>query len=65
MIWGPNILFDLGQLIQARLEFVQLARELPPGTERNQKRQIARSLKRLIENQREGRGRRLRLVGRH
>jgi hypothetical protein len=41
-------LFDVGQLIQARLGFVREARGLPPGTERNQKRQIARSLKRLI-----------------
>jgi hypothetical protein len=41
-------LFDISQLIQARLEFVREARGLPPGTERNQKRQIARSLKRLI-----------------
>jgi hypothetical protein len=41
-------LFDIGQLIQARLEFVREARGLPPGTERNQKRQIARALKRLI-----------------
>jgi hypothetical protein len=38
-------LFDIGQLIQARLECVREARGLPPGTERNQKRQIARSLK--------------------
>jgi hypothetical protein len=35
-------------LIQARVEFVQEARELPPGSERDQKRQIARSLKRMI-----------------
>jgi hypothetical protein len=41
-------LFDIGQLIQARRGFVREARRLPPGTERNQKRQIARSLKRLI-----------------
>jgi len=41
---------ELGQLIQARLEFVQEARALPAGTDRNQKRQIARSLKRLMEN---------------
>jgi hypothetical protein len=44
-------LFDIGQLIQARLECVREARGLPPGTERNQKRQIARSLKRLIASQ--------------
>jgi hypothetical protein len=45
---GQPDLFHIGQLIQARLEFVRAARGLPPGTERNQKRQIARSLKRLI-----------------
>jgi hypothetical protein len=44
-------LFDIGQLIQARLEFVLEARGLPRGTERNQKRQIARSLKKLIASQ--------------
>jgi hypothetical protein len=48
---GPTYLFDIDHLIQARLEFVREARALPPGTERNQKRQVARSLKRLIENQ--------------
>jgi hypothetical protein len=48
---GHPDLFHVGQLIQARLEFVREARGLPPGTERNQKRQIARSLKRLISLQ--------------
>jgi hypothetical protein len=48
---GQPDLFHIGQLIQARLEFVRAARGLPPGTERNQKRQIARSLKRLISLQ--------------
>lgn len=48
-------LFDIGNLIQARLEFVQEARALPLGTERNQKRQIARSLKKLVENQTQAR----------
>ena len=38
-------------MFQARLESVQEARALPPGTERNQKRQIARSMKRVIESQ--------------
>jgi hypothetical protein len=41
-------LFDVDSLIQARIEFVREARALPLGAERNQKRQIARSLKRLI-----------------
>jgi hypothetical protein len=43
-------LFNIDSLILARTEFVQEARALPPGAERNQKRQIARSLKRLIES---------------
>jgi hypothetical protein len=41
-------LFDVDSLIRARIEFVREARALPLGVERNQKRQIARSLKRLI-----------------
>jgi hypothetical protein len=44
-------LFDIGDLMLIRLEFVREAHALPPGTERNQKRQIGRSLKRLIGNQ--------------
>lgn len=44
--------FDLDSLIDVRLELIREARALPPGAERNQKRQVARSLKRLIENQR-------------
>jgi len=43
--------FDIRGLIPVRVEIVREARALPPGTERNQKRQIARSLKRLIESQ--------------
>jgi hypothetical protein len=38
-------------VIQIRLEKAREARALPPGTERNQKRQVAQSLKRLIESQ--------------
>jgi hypothetical protein len=44
-------LFDIDSLIEARVKFVREARALPPGSERNQKRQIARSLKRLIGSQ--------------
>jgi hypothetical protein len=44
-------LFDIDSLIQARLEFIREARAHPPGAERNQKRQVARSLKRLVERQ--------------
>jgi hypothetical protein len=49
------LLFDTDSLILARIEFVQEARALSRGGERDQKRQIARSLKRLIESQRPAR----------
>ena len=41
--------------MQARLGFLLEARALPVGGARNQKRQIARSLKRLTDNQMEAR----------
>jgi hypothetical protein len=44
-------LYDMIAMLQARLESVREARALPPGTERNQKRQIAPSMKRVIESQ--------------
>ena len=43
--------FDIRGLVQVRLETVREARALRPGVERNQKRQIAQSLKKLIESQ--------------
>jgi hypothetical protein len=43
--------FDIGGLVQVRLETLREARSLPPGTARNQKRQIAQSLKGLIQHQ--------------
>lgn len=43
--------FDIRGLVQVRLETVREARALRPGSERNQKRQIAQSLKKLIESQ--------------
>ena len=43
--------FDIKGLVQVRLEAVREARALRPGVERNQKRQIAQSLKKLIESQ--------------
>jgi hypothetical protein len=55
-------LFDIDSLTEARVEFVQEARALPPGGERNQKLQIARSLKRPIEAQGRARTCSLRLV---
>jgi hypothetical protein len=45
-------LFDIDSLIDVRLELLREARALRPGPERNQKRQVARSLKRLIKLQR-------------
>jgi hypothetical protein len=45
------LFFDINHLVQTRSEFVRKARALPPGSARNQKRQIARSLKRLFEIQ--------------
>ena len=52
----PHI-FDVYQLMCARLEFLREARALPPGGDRNQKRQVARSLKRLTDSQIEARDR--------
>jgi|HubBroStandDraft_6_1064221.scaffolds.fasta_scaffold1778716_1 hypothetical protein len=57
--------FDIRGLIQVRLEVVREARALPPGTERNQKRQIALSLKSLIESQIQARDNPPRLARRH
>jgi aspartyl/asparaginyl beta-hydroxylase (cupin superfamily) len=44
-------LFDIRGLVRVRLETIREARALRPGIERNRKRQIAQSLKRLIESQ--------------
>ena len=55
MTGEPTVFHNLGELIQARSDFVQEARALSPGIEREQKRQIARALKRLIENQHQAR----------
>jgi len=44
-------LFDMNDLFQARLESAQDAGGLSPGTERDQKRRIARCLKRPFESQ--------------
>ena len=46
--------FQMDHLVQARLESVRAARALLPGSERNQKRQIAGSLKRLISTNQGG-----------
>jgi hypothetical protein len=57
--------FDIGGLIQVRLERAREARALPPGAERNQERQIAWFLKRLIENQIQVRYNPPRIASRH
>jgi hypothetical protein len=44
--------FKTDSLVRSRREFIREAWALPIGSERNQKRQIARSLKRLIDGQR-------------
>jgi hypothetical protein len=51
-------LFDMNDLLQARLESVREARALPRGTERSQKLHIAWFLKRLIESKIQTRDRR-------
>jgi ribosomal protein L29 len=39
-----------GQLVQLRRQMLRFARSTPPGTERNARRQIARSLRSLFKN---------------
>jgi hypothetical protein len=43
-------LFDINDLRYVRKKSLREARALPPGPERNQKRQVARSLKTLAVN---------------
>jgi hypothetical protein len=44
-------LFDTNHLRQIRLDSLRKARALPSGPERNQRRQVARSLKSLADLQ--------------
>ena len=44
-------IFDADSLVQDRSDCLREARALAPGSERNQKRQVARSLKRLLDAQ--------------
>jgi hypothetical protein len=44
-------LFDTNHLSQVRVDSLREARALPPGPERNQRRQVARSLKSLADLQ--------------
>jgi hypothetical protein len=51
---GPHHhLFDAADVRRVRAEFLREARALPPGDERNEKRQVARGLKYLIHIQRD------------
>lgn len=58
-------IFDIDSLIQARADLLREARALPPGGERNQKRQIAGSLKRLLQAQIKARDYSLRAASLH
>jgi hypothetical protein len=47
---NDNTRYTLGQLVQLRRQMLRFARSLPPGPERNDRRQIAASLLRLFRN---------------
>jgi hypothetical protein len=42
--------YTIEQLLQLRRQMLRFARSLPPGPERNDRRQIADSLRRLFKN---------------
>jgi hypothetical protein len=42
--------FTYRQLVQLRRQMLRFARSIPPGSERNARRQIARSLRNLVNN---------------
>jgi hypothetical protein len=48
----PDPLYTIDELIEARRGLLRYARSLPPGPERNQRRQIALSLRRLSRSKR-------------
>jgi hypothetical protein len=45
-----QILYSIAQLVQLRRQMLRFARSLPPGPERNERRQIASSLRSLFKN---------------
>jgi hypothetical protein len=45
-----NFRYTMTQLLQLRRQMLRFARSLPPGPERNGRRQIAASLRRLFRN---------------
>ena len=47
-----NTRYTMPQLIQLRRQMLRFARSLPPGPERNGRRQIAVSLRRLFKKDR-------------
>jgi hypothetical protein len=47
---GENTRFTHRQLLQLRRQMFRFARSVAPGTERNARRQIARSLRSLFRN---------------
>jgi hypothetical protein len=42
--------YTLAQFVELRRQILRYARSLPPGPERNERRQIAASLRRLFRN---------------
>jgi len=42
--------YSMSQLVQLRRQMLRFARSLPPGPARNERRQIAASLRRLFRN---------------
>ena len=47
-----QIRYSIAQLVQLRRQILRYARSLPPGSERNERRQIASSLRSLLRNKR-------------
>jgi hypothetical protein len=45
-----QIRYSISQLVQLRRQMLRFARSLPPGPERNERRQIASSLRSLVRN---------------
>ena len=47
---NDNTHYTPGQLVQLRRQMLRFARSTPPGIERNERRQIARSLRSLFRS---------------
>ncbi len=50
-IQDPEPLYSIAELKALRRDILQYARSFPPGSERNQHRQVALSLRRLFKDQ--------------